>query len=638
MNREVYIDGRLVDMIEGNEPGIVFNNPIFVDASQIKVNRTTTFTIPITDKNRAILGYTDNVNVESSFPRNQHVLEEYRDGLPIIRNAQAKLLSIGEQYEFSVTWGILKNVQESLKVKINELPAIPPLAWDGTTQFYRHLGNLTARPNYTFLRTQTFTPYDQEVEDEMKYHFPSINILYLMDLIAQHAGLKFNYGLGVSETIRDYYIPILTKKRDASSLTDVNAATSAQLWHDGTGIWTIPPQSRYKMNRDPLGVLDYTEPDSDPDRNIGAILLPNGSYKIQVNLSATSTSGFFANYDEAVVYLLTKSGNGDNEEQSIRIDKQSNNLIVGSGEVNLEIDNVSGRSILGMFVFVRRYGGDFRRIPINYDVEQEPRANVTLLIWRAEGDVVYANDDFPIITNLPDISSMDFIKDMCFFFGMYIQSGNNDTLNFELTDNIIRRQLSPNIIENELIQRRYKSQSFSLLDYARVNEFNYADDERVRINANGSISISDLSLDERKEVFELKFAPSDMSDRGMAIVELFDKQIDDEGVVTYDYIGESLTPRILKFVIRSGQSMPDLQFTPDMNMQNIIDTRYRLVGSLIQSAKIVSLDVYLDNIRLYRFNELDVFYFYGTNWIMISGTVSNSILSGEFVHFPQLLI
>ena len=123
-NQQLYIDGELVDLGEGNNITLSIKSNLFRDITEIVSNNTYTVKLPKTVRNQRIIGHADLVqNGGSTYPYAYHTAQYFRGGVQLIKNGRAAVMSVGEDIELSIIWGIYPALQKIIddNFSINEL-------------------------------------------------------------------------------------------------------------------------------------------------------------------------------------------------------------------------------------------------------------------------------------------------------------------------------------------------------------------------------------------------------------------------------------------------------------------------------------------------------------------------------------
>lgn len=106
-DQRLYIDGELVDLGEDTKFTLSIKSNLFREISDIVSNNSYTIKLPKTVRNQRILGHSDLVqNGGSTFPYKYHTAQYFRNGVQLIRNGRVAVMSVGEDFEISIVWGL----------------------------------------------------------------------------------------------------------------------------------------------------------------------------------------------------------------------------------------------------------------------------------------------------------------------------------------------------------------------------------------------------------------------------------------------------------------------------------------------------------------------------------------------------
>lgn len=122
-DQQLYIDGILMDMSEETAITLDIKSNLFRDITKMTANTTYTINLPKTVHNMAVLEFAGNPNTSSKYPYIFHTARYFRNGLEIIRNGRASVLSVKETIEISIYWGLFQALAtlQSSDLKLNEL-------------------------------------------------------------------------------------------------------------------------------------------------------------------------------------------------------------------------------------------------------------------------------------------------------------------------------------------------------------------------------------------------------------------------------------------------------------------------------------------------------------------------------------
>lgn len=122
-DQQLYIDGVLMDMSEESAITLDIKSNLFRDITKMTANTTYTINLPKTAHNMAVLEFAGKPSTSSKYPYIFHTARFSRNGLEIIRNGRASVLSVKETIEISIYWGLFQALEtlQSSDLKLNEL-------------------------------------------------------------------------------------------------------------------------------------------------------------------------------------------------------------------------------------------------------------------------------------------------------------------------------------------------------------------------------------------------------------------------------------------------------------------------------------------------------------------------------------
>ena len=122
-DQQLYIDGVLMDMSEETAITLDIKSNLFRDITKMTANTTYTINLPKTAHNMAVLQFAGKPSTSSKYPYIFHTARYFRNGLEIIRNGRASVLSVKETIEISIYWGLFQALEtlQSSDLKLNEL-------------------------------------------------------------------------------------------------------------------------------------------------------------------------------------------------------------------------------------------------------------------------------------------------------------------------------------------------------------------------------------------------------------------------------------------------------------------------------------------------------------------------------------
>lgn len=123
-DQQLYLDGILMDLGENTDIILDIKSNLFRDITKMTANNTYTIQLPKTAHNIAVLEFSGKPSTNTKYPFIFHTARFFRNGLEIIHNGRASVLSIEDNIEISVYWGLFPALTalQSSDLKLNELP------------------------------------------------------------------------------------------------------------------------------------------------------------------------------------------------------------------------------------------------------------------------------------------------------------------------------------------------------------------------------------------------------------------------------------------------------------------------------------------------------------------------------------
>lgn len=137
MNYEqLYIDGVLMDTDEKTSILLELKSNLFADISKMASNKTYTIHLPKTVHNLTVLGHADRIGNNADWPYRFHSARFFRNGIELIKDGRAALLSAADDLEIAIVWGLsspFAKLKEGDK-KLNDLTSSAVLRWDTSVE------------------------------------------------------------------------------------------------------------------------------------------------------------------------------------------------------------------------------------------------------------------------------------------------------------------------------------------------------------------------------------------------------------------------------------------------------------------------------------------------------------------------
>ena len=139
-DQQLYIDGILMDMSEETAITLDIKSNLFRDITKMTANTTYTINLPKTAHNMAVLEFAGKPSTSSTYPYILHTARCFRNGLEIIRNGRASVLSVKETIEISIYWGLFQALAtlQTSDLKLNELNCTKYLRFNRNNSSYTY--------------------------------------------------------------------------------------------------------------------------------------------------------------------------------------------------------------------------------------------------------------------------------------------------------------------------------------------------------------------------------------------------------------------------------------------------------------------------------------------------------------------
>lgn len=195
INEELYIttaDGReKLDLPSPSGITLKWVSNLFNDISKLTCSYSYTFKLPMTAKNRRVLGIAEDIRRESSFVKKAVSAEFYINGVCLCPNANLYVSEIGTAYSCVMTWRVLKAFEKlkSDKAKLTELPSLGRITW-GNREVYGGTSDQSSN-----MDAVVYPDYDAGVpHEENTPPKPCVPVYRLIQMINDTYDVRFNIG------------------------------------------------------------------------------------------------------------------------------------------------------------------------------------------------------------------------------------------------------------------------------------------------------------------------------------------------------------------------------------------------------------------------------------------------------------
>lgn len=516
MKEELYIKGESVDLGD-SEITLNFKSNLLGDISNITASNSYTITLPRTNKNIRLLDFPDVAGHESYMMRDYFNAEYYRNGVKLF-DAKAVLISCSEDgFDVALTWGMSEKFIQLMNDdrSIQEF-ADMALPWNSSTTYDN--GLVDGQLSHGYIRHNAGIDVDSN-RDKIFIH-PSVNCMRLLEEIASYYGIAMDWG-SYKQYIELLYLPLISQK--ANPKYNYYFA-EIKLEYPGTPNTVV----KYVQTNMTLGIYNHV---------MGLTIHLNGSgnYRIESNVKTKNSAN--------PIYLL--------------IDKDNNNIYSSAFTYDGNY----------MYSFNKEYLTEEKDLYLHIDFQSQidESYNNYIKITDIElNDEVQYYTYYPIGSNLPDISVVDFIKQICWLFGLFVIKSDTG-VSFIPVNKIIDNRDKAVDWSKKLVPTEWtaKETSYTFGDFAQKNYFRYEENENAK-SADGYMVVQNKTLDHEKDLVKLPYtAGGDNGD--MRAVPYF-KWSEDGTTIELEDCGDRIMQLVISFDSQ-GKEDARLDFS-DLKFQN----------------------------------------------------------------------
>jgi len=525
MNLQLYIKDELVDLSDDSPMAVTFQINNLAEVKNQQGNTSNQFQLPLTQRNRRILGYPDEVPFTDNQPYQQYPAKVVQNGLEIIPYAVAELNSIDQDMAaitilsgnvdfFDALEGRLYDMGDSLTT-VGKLKLFNSYEHDWTLQNVVQSQTKTEGWIWPVVDYGTLPDsLDDTPQIDVRNLRPGFFLHTAIELLAKAAGYKIAPGCFL---LKDSLYPNLIVQfangsfehgADFQNSTNNPYNFSIELGTDLTYGNIDQYAGTLPLNRIVQG--------SSTNWDYG-----DNTYKAPASLSVTAEFVF-----SATVYGNPSQHNNQNQTIGIEIRLKRYFAHGGIEELTSTTVDLSNNPTQINPLF---WQYDAKNVKLTYDVDLDKddhiyieysvnnnkkgvvvmKAGSALSISVKQQKVLYTQ---PIQAEriFPDMAMKDLLKDTLQRFGIICQTDNaTRTVNFASFRDIVNN--IPRAIDwSSRCLDQGKSISFQLGGYAQVNTMKYKEDDAVLPAgfADAQINVADKTLPATADLFESQFAPS----------------------------------------------------------------------------------------------------------------------------------
>lgn len=628
MEQKLYIDNVLMDVNEDTKITLSMHSNLLRDVSELTGNSTYTIQLPLTAKNREAIDAADVIAHQSVYPYTRHTAKYIRDGITIIDDALAVVVSIGEAIEVLLTWGINAKLTQliSNNVKLNDFQEQAYLNFWNPYSSYTWGTFIASTSNYFafYAHSDWNKPLDnnEDWNDAIQHgwvytgHRPCARVPWVLYLIAQEYGITLSFPNESQDLLKVLCIPLVSDKPTDYTL-QTDTITLADFVNGGNGRGFV-----FKVTNPTGDVLSQATTEV-------IKLTTSGAKDITVTFDFTC----YVDSLNAMEFI-----NAGGHMYVVPVTDTPEIMWDNGTAVEFEIVNNNGnywllrcRGSVDVALLAAGYGVQFY---INADTDAFTlgavvgemmtgalSSTITFSISDSADHVQYG-DKYPIAQNLPDISIVDFIRTLCVLLGVFPRQMKGDTLYFypykKVWENKANAVDWTRRVIPSYVAERPQTLAFSVDGWAQRNLYKWKEVQTSREGFDGEIDIPNTTLEKERVVFELPFAITKTSTNGQSQIPIYQlnnyEKLKDGSETTPTFDVEDCEPVLCTVAPkRNGRyfgppsaddNNKELQIGTDgLKLTDIIMNKYADLITALASSMIVTERIRISDYELSLFDE-----------------------------------
>jgi hypothetical protein len=520
---QLYINNQLVDLADDSPVALTFQINDLAEVKNQQGNTSNQFKLPLTQRNRQILGFPDDVAFTTCLPYDNYQAQIIQDGLEIIPYGLAVLNGI-EQDSANITV-LSGNVDffDAISGKIYDMgDKSTPYGVNKPFKKWQHTWNVSSvatSQNNTEGWIWPVVDYGNLIYDfagqceiNVRYQRPGFFIKTVIDMMLATTGYKATGSL-----IDDPLYPLLIAQFSNSSFehgTD---------YQNDPNLYGLEAAIKQDLNvshvpiTDNKGVIPFNAIVNDKSNQFAGrttftskqinnfdikVTIPKLRFEGKASGSHHSSLKITINYKDGGNIILLAEAAFDLSGNFVRLSGSGSNMrgykIIENTVISATADMAAGNQLSINYEF-------FGDRPSYFTIY----AGATLEITPTGKGILYGQD-IQCERIFPDISQKDLLKDVLQRFGIICQTDNTTrTINFASFRDIVENiPVAKNWTTKCLDQG--KTIAFQLGNYAQINYMKYKQDDAVLPNgfADAQINVADKTLPATANLFESQFAPT----------------------------------------------------------------------------------------------------------------------------------
>jgi hypothetical protein len=587
---QLYLNNQLVDLSDDSPIALTFQINNLAEVKNQQGNTSNQFKLPLTQRNRQILGFPDNVAFTTNLPYDNYEARIIQDGLEIVPSAIAQLNLI-EQDTASVTV-LSGNVDffDALDVHIYDMG-------DNTTDIgkqqlfvpYTHAWTVN---NVALSQTNTEgyiwpvvdygripVEFKSDTSINVRYMRPGFFLKTAIELFAKSAGYKIDQDSFLLKQ------PVYDKLIVQFANDDFEHGADYQSQPDELGMLaytSLDKGVRHAAVSDPFGkgTFSFNDKNNDPQGQFdGSTFVAKRVFTGQVLVTIPRFYFRGRKNDKhpsninVIIYLEIPEGT---LQYPLNYDLADWTRIEGTSGGGLQGEHTFGPKTLSQQI-------DFQpgyRLSVRWEFFGDEPEQFTLytgasLSIKAVNQNVLYEQDIQCERIFPDITQKDLLKDTLQRFGIICQTDNTTrTVTFSSFRDIVNNIPVAANWTGKCVDQG-KTVSFQLGNYAQVNTVTYKEDDAIlpKNFGNSQINVADKTLPLTTALFESQFAPTlNRPYIGGTIAQIL--KIDTSQDADAVDFSINTQPRLLidqKIDLRKQNGAPSVTFTDGSNRITVND-------------------------------------------------------------------
>lgn len=598
----LFIGDKQLDLDDSTKITLNFKSNIFTDLSKIISNNSYTIKLPNTVHNQCAIMYADLPSCDIPYPRIKLSARYFRNGVEILNNATAILLSTSDVLEFALSWGNVSrfaNIISGNKTlrDLKDRYNYETIADGDFPDYYIpwKVGSWEGNMSGDFFISKI--DYGIRRKDTTGWYHPGIKVTWILMQIMKDNGVTFTFPADRALILGRLFIPLLTRN-DNRSYAARNTLSAKFDYYVHGRLDLGEPEKLYFADKSFLsyhGTVTKFKSDSGKTYIQGfKFNAPNMKLKLTGNVMFNVSDPSYPNGACLVAYYIMDDGTRVDIAtiDYSKIEQRNTNsysVYFDFEDVETDAPEESREILFGLLD-----AGWINAGGISMDNSFSIMAVCDQVMPSTDGEINAGYGHFPIIANLPEMKQIDFIKAIAAILGVFAVPGKNDSnaIDFVSVDSIkgnknkaydwtkkvvaTYRENKPNMLE------------YRLDDFAQQNYLRYKEDSTVNGSYDGALQVLDYTLESERDILTLPFAGTDMAG-GMASIKLY--KYDSDGRPSL----EKLEPRILLYTDDANVIKGTFE---GLDFSSIINTYYKDYGEVIYMPKIITEKIEISDIEL----------------------------------------